>query len=90
MYYYNATYLVQAAVDELEELCNEKDKELSELQLASQVMREEEGVVQRELVHLRREVEEWRKKAMKLEQTVDSEASRLQEETARCELMHSI
>ena len=54
------------------------------------MMREEEGVVQRELVHLRREVEEWRKKAMKLEQTVDSEASRLQEETARCELMHSI
>ena len=77
-------YLVQAAVDELEELCNEKDKELSELQLASQVMRGEEGVVQRELVHLRREVEEWRKKAMKLEQTVDTEASRLQEETARC------
>lgn len=77
--------MVQSAVDELEELCNEKDKELSELQQASLVMREEEGAVRRELVDLRREVEEWKEMAMRLEQTVDTEASRLREETARCE-----
>ena len=72
-------------MDELEELCSEKDKELSELHQASLVMREEEGAVQRELVDLRREVEEWKETAMRLEQTVDTEASRLREETARCE-----
>ena len=77
--------MVQSAVDELEELCNEKDKELSELQQASLMMREEEGAVRRELVDLQREVEEWKEMAMRLEQTVDTETSRLREETARCE-----
>lgn len=72
-------------MDELEELCNEKDKELSELQQASLVMREEERAVRQELVDLRREVEEWKETAVRLEQTVDTEACRLREETARCE-----
>ena len=70
----------QATVVELESLCWRKDQELSGLRQASLAAREE---VQRELMDVQREVEEWREEAARLQQTMDAESGLLREDTLR-------